>query len=181
VRDLPRHLASEISLENTTNDRGLRRHNLQFARLSRDGVIAICPAARVATIAHHALHSAPYLVFEILELLAVDDRSDPIGQRRHNAINRRGEPDAGELKALADAGPILLVAANAAPGFRDDNIESTRPRGAKKLLDAFTTMNGSARNGAIAEGCHDQVSLTLAVGPAECNLVVNRTITLKIR
>ena len=112
-RDRTRVFARYVFLKNASHDLGLDRDDLGLAGFARDRAVPVGPPAGMPTVTDHPHHTSADRGLEIVEKLRIDDRAQPVHERRDDAIGRRYQLDPGESETFADGRRVFLVAGDA--------------------------------------------------------------------
>jgi hypothetical protein len=123
-------------------------------------------------------HAASGVVLQIFQLLAVDYGADPVDQRCDYAVGRGGYGNIVKAQSLSNPGAILLVAADAAHGFGEHEVETPARSLGEKPNDSGAAVERRAARGGILIDRNYGMALVLGILFAERDLIWVRTARL---
>lgn len=185
--DLGRGLPAGKGPKDAPHDRGFLWHDLAQAPLklavglqpAGDAPVAIRRRPEAAASADTALDPAPGLGGEVLEEQRVHRPLESDMQRADLTLGEGDQPHAGKSGQLVEGGDMLLVAGEPVERLGQDKVEPTLPH---RRLQRLETRPGGAGTGegGILEGGDHCPALTLGVGAADAQLVLDRVLRLPV-
>ncbi|KRE02565.1 hypothetical protein ASE61_14895 [Bosea sp. Root670] len=172
--------AGEIFSEDPAHGLGLFRHNLQLPRLPGDSAIAIGTPACTTAVPDHASEAAPHFLRQSLQEERGHRAFEADMHFADLAIRDGDELHARELRGFIEPGDIGEVARKPVEILGQDGVILAGKREADQALIIRPAVDRGAGGGAIGEDVGDGEAEAVSMRAAQCDLVLDRAVTLQV-